>query len=96
MRRQRKYDDPKRAAARRELDEAQAWVDILCKGIGYALATNYHDDAGPVRMLVARVNGELTEALERLELATKAYEPFWRSRLVSVRRRKNPKSKKAA
>lgn len=81
-----KRDDPKRLKLRDERERATAWVEILCKGIGHALADGYrHEGSEDVRRIIARVNGELAEAVDALDRAEKAYEPYWaRRRRVSL------------
>jgi hypothetical protein len=90
-------DDPKRIAAEKKRDEARIWLEILCQGIGHSLTNGearYYPEN--VRLLIQRVNGELSEAVDDEQRASKAYEPYWRGR----RRRRvtivRPKKTKAA
>jgi hypothetical protein len=91
----RRKEDPKKIRAQQERDRAQTWLEVLCKGIGHALADEncrrYPDE---IRLLVTRINGELTEAIENAERANKAYEPYWKRRFPrSVRRAAKAKAK---
>jgi hypothetical protein len=84
-------DDPKRLKLRGDREQAQAWLDILCKGIGAELSGGYRQCPEDFRLLISRVNGELLEALIAVEKADEAYCPYWnrrRFRTYPVRKRK--------
>ena len=88
-------EDPKRVAAQKKRDRADAWLEVLCNGIGLAFQNSdrrYYPET--VRLIIERVNGELSEAVDAAEAARKAYEPYWpsRRRRVTVLRRKKKKA----
>ncbi len=75
--------DPKRIAAQEKRDRADAWLEVLCNGIGLALQNSdrrYYPET--VKLIIERVNGELSEAVDAAEVAHKEYEPYWRRRRI--------------
>jgi hypothetical protein len=90
-----KRDDPKRIAAYEKRERADAWLEVLCNGIGLAFQNSdrrYYPET--IRLIIERVNGELSEAVDAAELARKEYEPYWRRRRIAHARPR--KVKKAA
>ncbi len=98
-----KTDDPKRVQLRAELDQANTWLRILCKGIGRILADKYvdHED---VRPIIDRINSELLPAVEAVEACQRAFEPYrlkrwnWgkRRRVSRARTARSPKPRTKA
>jgi hypothetical protein len=96
-----KRDDPKRLKLRGDRQRAQAWLDILCKGIGKKLVDDgYSSEPEDVRETIKLVNGELLEALIASEKAEAAYRPYWSRRRVRTyrvpkRKTKSPRAGKS-
>ena len=87
-------DDPKRLKLRGDLERAQAWLHILCKGIGETFSASY-GDTEDIREIINRVNGELLEALIASEKAEAAYRPYWSRRRVRTYPARKKKSSRA-
>ena len=81
-RRRRREYTPAQEAARKELERAELWVNIVACGIAEQLKRGHYCDDG-LRGVVAVVNKELDAAATGLETAQKAHdEAFGRSRAV--------------
>ena len=83
-------EDPKRTKARENRLKAQAWLEILRYGIGQAIEKGFGYGDEDVRPLLAFANDLLLKAVEDVEAAEKAYEPYLRRRYIH---RRNPKRK---
>lgn len=80
-------EDPKRTKLRAAREAAQVRLNVLCKGIGHALADGYQSCAEDIRPIIVLVNTELVAAVDAHEAAEEAYRPYWsRHRRAYVRR----------
>jgi hypothetical protein len=88
-----RHKDPKRIRAEEERRQASTWLEILCSGIGkqFADTTSGHYPE-EIREIIRHVNTELADAVAHAERANKAYEPFWRRRRTTGRRKAKAKT----
>jgi hypothetical protein len=85
-RRRRKDYTPEQEESRKALHRAEAWLNIVSSGISDALKRDHYCSDG-TREIIGFVNGELTDAVDVLEDATKAHDanfPERRMRAVRV------------
>lgn len=92
----KRKDDSVREKLRQERTRATVWLRVLVKGVGSFLA----DDGGLLesedyRSFLDRASYEIVLAAQKVQVAEAAYKPYWRRRIINVRRRKAKASKAA-
>ena len=74
MRRRRRRDyTPEQEAARRDLQNAEIWLQVVSKGIGATLSREYWCGDG-VRQVINIVNTDLVNAANALDIAQKEHD----------------------
>jgi hypothetical protein len=93
-------DDPKRLKAQQEREKARVRLNVVLQGVGHAFCDEARErfSSDSVVEIITIVNTDLIRAVNRMDAAEKAYEPFWgrRRRRVSVLKRPPKKVKAAA
>ena len=91
-------DNPRELKLQAERDNAEARLNMLCKGIGHSLGDGSYGRPEEIRQLIELVNSDLLPAVDAAESAFNAYKPYWgrrRRRYYRPRRKKTPKTANA-